>query len=222
MADDLLTEEEQIEAAKGFLKENGLWLVASVALGAALVFGFRYYQDSREQRALKAASEFGAMTAAIDKSDRSSARRIAEGIIQSYPGSPYADQAQLTLARLLVDEGKTADAAGPLALVMTGSKDAELRSIARLRLARLQIDQGKPDEAIQTLAGAEAGSFAARFHEVRGDALVAKKDPNGAAAEYRAALAATDARSADSAMLQLKISDLGVAAPATIVTKAVP
>ena len=122
MADDLLTEEEQIEAAEIFVKENGVWLVVSVVLGAALVFGYRYYESSREQRALKSAAEFGAMTAAVDKNDRNSARRIAEGIIQTYAGSPYADQAELTLARLFVDEGKIADAAGPLTVVMTGSR----------------------------------------------------------------------------------------------------
>jgi len=222
MADDLLTEEEQIEAAKIFVKENGVWLVASVVLGAALVFGYRYYESSHEERALKAAAEFGAMTAAVDKNDRNSARRIAEGIIQTYAGGPYADQAELTLARLFIDEGKIADAAGPLIIVMTGSKDSELKNIARLRLARIQIDQGKPDDAIQTLAGADSASFASRFHEVRGDALFAKQDLSGASAEYRAALAASDARGSDAALLQLKISDLGVATPAPLVTKAVP
>jgi len=222
MADDLLTEEEQIEAAKIFVKENGIWLVVSVLLGAGLVFGYRYYESSHEERALKAAAEFGAMTAAVDKNDRNSARRIAEGIIQTYAGSPYADQAELTLARLFVDEGKIADAAGPLTVVMTSSKDSELKNIARLRLARIQIDLGKPDDAIQTLAGADSASFAARFHEVRGDALFAKKDLSGASAEYRAALTASDARGSDAALLQLKISDLGVAAPAPLVTKAVP
>ncbi len=222
MADELLTEEEQIEAAKSFIKENGLWLIVAVALGAAIVFGLRYYQSSREERALKAATAFSAMTTAIEKNERSTARRIAEDIIQRYSGSPYADQAELALARLFVDEGKIAEAAGPLAVVMTGSKDADLKNIARLRLARIQIDQGKPDDAIQTLAGAESGSFASRFHDVRGDALLAKKDLSGAAAEYRAALAASDPRDPDAALLELKISDLGVAAPAPLVTKAVP
>src|SRR5271166_6397364 len=167
------------------------------------------------------------MTAAVDKNDRSSARRIADAIIQTYSGSPYADQAQLTLARLFVDEGKIADAAGPLTLVMTGSKDSELKNIARLRLARIQIDQGKPDDAIQTLAGADSASFAARYHDVRGDALLAKKDTSGAAAEYRAALGASDPQNTDAALLQLKIADLGVspaaaAPPEPLVNKAKP
>jgi len=224
MADDLLTEEEQIEAAKRFMSENGAWLIAGVALGAALLFGYRYYDNSRNERAMKAADEFGAMTSAIDRNDRASARRIAEGIVQSYSGSPYADQAELTLARLLVDEGKSADAIGPLMEVMTGSKDTELKNIARLRIARIQIDQGKPDDAIQTLAGGDSASFASRYHDVRGDALLAKKDTSGAAAEYRAALGASDPQNADAALLELKIADLGVppAAPPAPAASAPP
>jgi predicted negative regulator of RcsB-dependent stress response len=222
MAEDFLTEEEQIEATKRFLAENGVWLVGTVALTIALFYGYRYYEHSRVERALKAASEFATMTAAIDKNERSTARRIAENIVQTYSGSPYADQAELALARLFVDEGKIAEAAGPLAVVMTSSKDSELKNIARLRLARIQIDQGKSDDAIQTLAGgADSASFASRYHEVRGDALLAKKDTSGAAAEYRAALQLSESRGPDAALLELKISDLGVAS-APVVTKAVP
>jgi predicted negative regulator of RcsB-dependent stress response len=44
---------------------------------------------------------------------------------------------------------------------------------------------------------------------VRGDALLAKKDTSGAAAEYRAALSGERSRSADAALLELKIADLG-------------
>jgi predicted negative regulator of RcsB-dependent stress response len=92
---------------------------------------------------------------------------------------------------------------------MNGSKDSDLKQIARLRLARVLIDQSKPDEAIATLAQNPPGAFAALYHEVRGDAFYSKKDLNAAAAEYRTALAASDARSADSALLALKIADLG-------------
>jgi len=48
---------------------------------------------------------------------------------------------------------------------------------------------------------------------VRGDALYAKKDLSAAAAEYKLALASTDARSPDTALLSLKIADLGASQP---------
>jgi predicted negative regulator of RcsB-dependent stress response len=149
------------------------------------------------------------MTAALDTNDRAGAKRTGEALIKAYPATPYADQAQLLLARLAIDEGQEANAVAALTRVMTDSKDEELRNVARLRLARVQIDQGKPDEAIATLAVAAPGKFVARFHDVRGDALYAKKDLAGAAREYQAALQAGDARGADTALVELKLADLG-------------
>ena len=147
------------------------------------------------------------MTAALQVNDAQKSRHIADGLIKEFPNSPYADQAQLTIARMDVESGRDADAVAPLTQVMNNSKDSELKQIARLRLARVLIDQGKPDDAIKLLAAGSPGSFAGRYHEVHGDALVAKKDIPGAVAEYNAALAAGDA-GADAAVLELKLADL--------------
>jgi predicted negative regulator of RcsB-dependent stress response len=177
------------------------------------VFGYRYFDGYRNGVALKAAAQFSAMTDALEKNDATAARKIADGLIKDYPKSPYADQAQLAMARLYVDAGELANADAPLRQVMENSKDSDLKEIARLRLARVLIDQGKPDEAISTLGSSPTPAFAALSHQVRGDALLAKKNPSGAAAEYKLALATSDARSPDTALLALKIADLG-AAPA--------
>jgi len=212
MADDYLTDDEQWEAVKRWTMENGPSVVAGVVLGAAALFGWRYYQSSHNANALKAAAQFSSMTVALERNDAAKSRQIADELIKDHPKSPYADQAQLTIARLYIDSEQLADAVAPLTQVMNNSKDSELRQIARLRLARVQIDQGKPDEAIKTLAAGTPGAFAVRYHEVRGDALYAKKDIAGADTEYKAALAAGDARSVDASLLELKIADLGTAA----------
>jgi predicted negative regulator of RcsB-dependent stress response len=216
MAEDYLTDDEQLEHVKRLIAENWAWVVGGIVLGAALIFGYRYYDDNRNQRALRAAARFDDMTSALEHNDQAKSRQIADALIKDFPASPYADQAQLVLARLSVDEGKLADAAGPLSLVMNNSKDNELRHIARLRLARILIDQGKPDEALTTLAEDAPGAFAARAHEIRGDAFYAKKDFKSAIAEYNAALLGGEPGGIDAALLQLKIADLGTpAAPAS-------
>ena len=211
MAEDLLTDDEQWEAIKRWTTENGVWLLGGVALGGVLLFGYRYYESHRMAQQVNAAAQFDLMTAAVDANDPAGARRAAGTIMQDYPSSPYADQAELTLARLSVDEGQDVNAVAQLTQVMQNSKDSQLRQIARLRLARVLIDQGKPDDAINTLAAVSPGKFEARYHEVRGDALYAKKDSGGALREYRAALEGSDQRGAESAILELKIADLGAA-----------
>ena len=214
MTEEYLTDDEQVEHVKRVVSENWVWVVGGVALGAALIFGYRYYETYQNDRALRAAARFEEMTSALAVNDQTKLRQAADGLIKEYPTSPYADQAQLVLARLAVDNGKTADAIAPLTQVMSNSKDAELRHIARLRLARVLTADGKPDDAIKALAEDVWGSFAAQAHEVRGDALYAKHDLPGALKEYQAALGSGDAASVDSGLLQLKIADLS--APATV------
>lgn len=221
MAEEYLTDDEQVEAVKRWTSENGLWVLGGIVVGAALLFGWRYYDNYRNERALAAAAQFGDMTAALDRGDRDQARHFADALIKDYASTPYADQARLAIARLAVEANDLAAAAESLETVMKGSADAELRNIARLSLARVQIDQGRPDAALATLADGNSTPFAARYHEVRGDALYAKKDLRGAQTEYQAALAASDPRSTSSGLLQLKISDIG-AAPATAAPKASP
>jgi predicted negative regulator of RcsB-dependent stress response len=209
MAEEYLTDDEQLEAVKLLIVEYAPWLIGGAVLGAALFFGYRYYGTYSDERALKAGAQFSAMSASLQANDPSKARQIADGIIKDYSNSPYADQARLTLARLDVDAGHLDQAIVPLTQVMNESKDTELRQIARLRAARVLTDQGKPDEAIKTLSEPVPAAFAAPYHEVRGDAYLAKKDSSHAVAEYQAALVAAGAGGVDSSLLELKIQDIG-------------
>jgi predicted negative regulator of RcsB-dependent stress response len=210
MAEEYLTDDEQLERAKQLFAEYGPWTLGAVVIGLGLAFGYRYYNQHVNERALDASAQFAGMSAAVEGNDAAKARQIADGLIKTYPGSPYADQAQLVLARLAIDANQEAGAVGPLQEVIEHSKDAELKHIARLRLARVQIDQGRPDEALQTLSD-PAGTFAARYDEVRGDAYYAKKDQAKAAELYKKAMGEGDPQSMDTALLALKLTDLGLA-----------
>jgi predicted negative regulator of RcsB-dependent stress response len=207
MAEEYLTDDEQLEAVKRAFTEYAPWILGGVVLGVGGWFGYQQYGSHRNAVALQAAGQFNQMTAALQMNDGKKSLDLAQGLIKDFPNSPYADQAQLTIARIDVDGGKPADAIAPLTQVMNNSKDSELKQVARLRLARVLIDQGKPDDAIKTLAEGTPGSFAGRYHEVHGDALYAKKDIAGATAEYTQALATSDG-GADAALLQLKLADL--------------
>jgi predicted negative regulator of RcsB-dependent stress response len=215
MTEEYLTDDEQLEAVKHVIVEYAPWLIGGVLVGAGVFFGMRYFQNYTNERAYKAAAEFSTLTAALQVNDHARSRQIADELIKDYASSPYADQAQLTLARLDVDEGHLDQAIAPLTQVMNGSKDTELRQIARLRLARVLTDQGKADEAIKTLADPMPAAFSGRYHEVRGDAFLAKKDIPHAVTEYQAALGAADATGINAALLELKIQDLGAAAAPT-------
>src|SRR5258708_7826695 len=152
MAEEYLTDDEQLEAVKHLIAEYAPWLIGGVLVGAGVFFGFRYFQNYTNERAYKAATEFGALTAALQANDHSRSRQIADGLIKDFASSPYADQAQLTLARLDVDDGQLDKAIAPLTQVMNGSKDTEPPQSARLRLPRALPDQGQGADAIRPRA----------------------------------------------------------------------
>jgi len=208
MAEEYLTDDEQLEAVKRAFTEYAPWILGGMVLGVGGWFGYQAYRSHENSVALRAAGQFSQMTNALQVNDGKKSLELAQGLIKDYPTSPYADQAQLTIARMDVDGGKSADAIEPLTQVMNNSKDSELRQVARLRLARVMIDQGKPDDAVKILAAGTPGSFAGRYHEVHGDALAAKKDIAGAVVEYNLALGTADGSSDDAALLQLKLADL--------------
>lgn len=213
--DEYLSEQEQLETLKAWLKENGPWIVIGVAVGALAVGGYRWWQARGETTDVKAAHAYQQVLNSFSGSDNTRGLAAVDQLVKDYPG-PYADQAELAAARVLVESGQLDRAVTYLSAVMQHSKDAELATAARLRLARVQIALGKPDDALATLGSADQGGFQARFAEVRGDAYYAKNDHAAALREYQAARAAAGPAVAANDPLDLKINDLAgqTAAPA--------
>jgi predicted negative regulator of RcsB-dependent stress response len=207
--EDYLSEKEQWEWIRAQVRENGPAVILAVAVVAAGVFGWRWWQGHLDAGRLEAGAKYTQMVQALDGGDRSRALVLFGELERDYAASPYTDQARLLAARLYVLGGELDRAAGELVAVAERSKDRDLALVARLRLARVQIAQGKLDGALATLNAVQPGAFGAHFHEVRGDAYYAKGDRAAALKEYRSAQAA-----GSDSLLGLKIADLAAAAPA--------
>lgn len=209
MVDEYLTDDEQAEALKTWWRENWAWVLSGVVIGLCLLGGWQYYQRYKIKRA-EAASQTLDQFAAAQINDKAKAESLFKDLTDKYAATPYAMQAQLLQAQNAVDSNDFARAETALRVVMADSKDPELAQVAKLRLARVLIEQDKADDALALLDVAKAGAFAGEVHELRGDALYAKKDESGARAEYESALAAFKADGgADVSLLELKLLDLG-------------
>jgi predicted negative regulator of RcsB-dependent stress response len=218
--DEFLSEAEQWERAKGWLRSYAPWIVGGVVVALGGLAGWNWWQDRQDRLGLAASAKYEQMTEALTKNDLAGAKVASADLERDYPNSPYVDQAHMFDARIAVEAGDLGKADTLLRGVMDRSKDEQLALVARLRLARVQLAQNKPDDALATLNGKPAGAFEARYHEARGDVLFAKGDKPGALKEYRAAEAGTDTRSVDAQSLQLKINDLKVDAPAPATAQA--
>jgi len=206
--DDYLTESDQWERVKTFIRENGVAMIVGVLLGAGILFGVSWWNERVTTRSQAAAARYLDVIDALGRNDKARAIELTQQLQKDFSATPYVDQAQLALARMHVERGELEDASQRLKGVADNSKDEQLRLVARERLARVQLSQGKPDDALKTLEGVQAPAFTARYAEVRGDALLQKGDHAGALAAYREALAATEPGVTDTGLLQLKINDL--------------
>lgn len=207
-----LTDNEAEETLRRWWRDNWLWLVGGIAIGLGGLAGWQYWQRTQRESKEADSAAYQAEVDALNADQLDTATQQAKTLRETHPGSPYADQADLALARASVEHDKLDDAATHLKSVMDNSRDPQLKQIARTRLARIYIEQGKLDEALALLDVASAGSFGPLYHELRGDALAAKGDAKSARQEYETALAGESATSGlDRAFVELKRDQLPAA-----------
>ena len=209
------SEAEQMERAKSWLKTNGIWIIAGIAIGAGGLGGWRWYQERREHQAETASARYEELVDAFSRRDNVRGSTLLEELNREYAWTPYASLGTLIAARVQVEANELDKAAVGLKSVMDNAKDDELKMVARLRLARVQSALGKHDEALATLKVDDPGEFAPRLADTRGDVLLAKGDRDGALREYLAARTTENNGRLDFELLDLKIRDLGGTPPAT-------
>jgi predicted negative regulator of RcsB-dependent stress response len=219
MVDEYLSEREQAEQLRQWLRENWIWLVAGVALTLGSYYGYRWWESRIASRSLEAGQRFAAMLDAIGAGKKDEGLKIADEVTGQYADTPYADQAALVLARLDVDAGNLAGAESRLAKVAAESKDPDLRVVARLRVARVQLAAGRYDDALASLDEVAVPAVDPRVLELRGDVKLAQGEKAAALDFWRKAESAVKAdpsggAQVDMELLALKIDELGAAGPA--------
>jgi predicted negative regulator of RcsB-dependent stress response len=205
--DEFLSESEQWELVKRWLRENTPWMLAGVALAAAGLGGYQWWQKRVELRLLAASRVYEQLVTAFSSNDLKTVVKLGDDLQRDYPGTGYAEQAMLATARIELENNQHVQAIEKLQQVIKSTSDQELALVARLRIARIQLDQKKPDDALSTLASATPGAFASRYAEIKGDALLAKGDREGALKSYREAQTNGGA-TVDGELLTLKIGQL--------------
>jgi len=198
--DDLLDEHEQGERVRSWLRENGAGIVAGIALGLGMIWGFQWWQQQRAGQKMQAGNDFQAATSALEQG----ATDTAKAHVAALPEGAYATLGALALAKAQVEDDKRDDAIATLRAAR--ATDPALAELVRQRLARLLIDAGKAEEALAILADAadDAGTL-----QVRGDAYAALGQDEQAREAYTRALTQIEVGSTQRNLVELKLSDVG-------------
>lgn len=212
---ELRTEEEQLDALKRWWKQNGVSLIAGVAVAVAGVVGWNTWQNYQEGQASAASMRYQqliSLTAGseVDSATLTEARALVVEIIDNHGRTLYADLARLLDARLAVAQEDLAAARTALETVIDTSDRRYVKGLARLRLARLQVAEGEADAALATLASGIPESLGAQRANVRGDAYHALGRHTDAGEAWREALALAEASEQPLYGVQLKLDNLGL------------
>lgn len=207
--DELLSEKEQLEAIRGWWRENGRYIISGVVIGVGLLLGWNYWTGQKAESALRASEVYESLVNEVGRGNTDAARSFASDLYDNYGSTVYARQARLAMARLFMDNGRDEDAANELKALLQSDRDSETAMVGRVRLARILLYQDKPQEAIELLQGYNDTAFAARYSETLGDAYAALGRSDDARDAYTLALADNpNAPTVNRTLVQMKINDL--------------
>lgn len=206
--DEYLSEKEQVERIRAWLKENLPWIVGGLVIGIGGISGFNYFQARKLSMAEAASVEYSALRESLAAGSSDAAQEHLQTLVSDYKGTPYLDHARLAMASAALEADDPDSAEVYLRAALDSTSDPDLRRVIRLRLARVLIATDRADDAIETLALSDAGVFAGQFHALRGDVFAARGEIEAAREEYEAALEAGLAESVDTATLERKLAAL--------------
>ena len=205
---DYLTEQEQIELFKNWLKQYSLVIITGIILAILVASGWRYWQQRQANMISRASSVYNEMLTLRTQNDSSAALVQAQKLFTHYPKTVYAQMAGLILARNAILKNDYPEAERKFNWVIEHSGVPSIRQIARIRLARLMIAENKPKKAIETLATVDDSHFNGLTDEIKGDAYLKMKNRIKAREAYQIAL--TELPNAESVrpLLQMKYETL--------------
>lgn len=199
------TEEQQVEAIKGFWKENGTAIIVGIGIGLAGLFGWQYYNEyvieGKETQSI-------AFQKAVEELDSESGLTQAEAFVKENADSGYAVLASLVAAQKSVEKNNFDAAKMHLNMAVTNSPSKSISDLAKVRLARVENKMGDTQGALATLNSIVGDSYKDQVQEVKGDIFVATKEFDKAKEAYEAVLAVQP----QNRVVEMKLSNLNFAA----------
>lgn len=208
LSDEYLTEQEQIQQLKNWVKQYGMTVLLGILLALVASSSWHYYQNYKNKVLLHASAVYDEMLTARTQNNSDGAMVQANKLITHYPSSPYAQMAAFMLSRDAILKKNYPEAIKQLNWVVDNSKNNSIKEIARIRIARILIADKKPNEALALLKNTSDKHFIGMVDEVRGDAYLALNDSSSARKAYQLALQEIPNAESNRPILEMKYDNL--------------
>nr|WP_276047301.1 MULTISPECIES: YfgM family protein [unclassified Pantoea] len=190
---------------RNFFTSNGKALAIGVVIGIAALGGWRYWSSHQDDTAKTVSAQYQQLTTAMQAGKPETLEAVNR--FASENSNTYGALAAMDLAKQYVDAGQLDKAAALLQNGLKDTKDANLQAVINLRLARIQLQQNQADAALKTLDGVKGDGWTAIVADIRGEALLAKGDKQGARDAWSKGVE-SDASPALKQMMQMKMNNL--------------
>ena len=201
-------EQERIAELKAWWEDNRWFVLGTVLAAFVALAGYRGWVYWNARQAEDAAAMYRPVAEATKAKDAQKIPVAAQAVIDKHPGSYYASEAALVMAKNAFEVGNLAEAGKRLEWVMANGVE-EHRGIARMRLAAILMEQKKYDEALKVLDGGKDEAFVPLAADLRGDIMLAQGRLDEARAAYKLAIDKASPRNPVKNIAETKLNALG-------------
>ena len=189
---DLLTDEEQADQIKQWIRKNGLSIVLIIVVGIGSVVGFNYFQGYQADNREIASNLYA------DFLEARGLDEPVEGIVQNlrddHASSTYLVYTLMYLAKDAVEADDYTLAVELFSEAWEATSNDSLKDMITTRKARVEAANEDYDAALATIANLKTEGYTSTALEIQGDIYVGKGNLSEARASY---VSARDAMNED-------------------------
>ena len=205
---EYLTEQEQIQQLKNWIKQYSPTVLAGIVIALIISVSWHYWQSYRNKMLTQASITYDEMLTLRTQNNASGISTQANKLLTHYAKTPYAQMAALMLAREAVSQQKYPEALAQLNWIVNNSSESSLRDIARIRIARIMLLEKQADAALTILNKVDSKNFLGLAEEIKGDIYSTQNNPGAARKAYQLALATIPNAEISRPLLQMKYDNL--------------
>ena len=182
------SDQEQIQMIKDWWKKYGTTILMAIMVFFIVNFSWQFWQNYHRKYVDGASLMYTQMLSMLQMKKIDEAQLLGNSLQKDYRRTPYASLAGLTLAKMAVEQQKSAEALTELQWVVKYAANDNLKQIAKIRAARILFADNKNQEALDLLRKVDDAGYSPAVFELKGDILLALGQKDQAISAYQEAL----------------------------------
>lgn len=204
-----LEEQEQVDEAKAWWKQNGNKVIWGVTLFLLAAAGWRGWETWSRNQAAEASLLFDSAVQAASMNDLKTAKAAAAQIMESHARGAYGTPAAWLAGRINIESGDAKSARAQYEFALERARDDGVRQMARLRLAALRFEDKDVAGALKLMEAPFEPAFQGLAEQLKGDLYAAQGKTAEARGAYKLALEKLGDKSSLKPLVEIRLDGLG-------------